>query len=81
MDFLIGKGGIVMVMGFRFISGLCFGTILTVFPSSVYAAENILNERQLSLAMAGEAAEAAVMQTAEHFLHTRQQPSASETYQ
>lgn len=51
-----------MLNGFRFVSSLCFGVILAVLPSPATAAQNVLNERQISLAMAVEAADAAVMQ-------------------
>jgi len=51
-----------MSKGFRYVSSLCFGAIFTVFPSSVPAAQNILNERQISLTMAADAADAAIMQ-------------------
>jgi uncharacterized protein GlcG (DUF336 family) len=45
-----------------YLSGLAFGLLVTVSPSVTTAAQTVLSERQISLALAGEAAEAAVMQ-------------------
>ena len=46
---------------FKYIMSLCFGALLAVGPSAS-AAEGVLNERQISLALAEEAAEGAIMQ-------------------
>ena len=46
----------------KYVASFCFGALLSVIPSVSAAAQNVLNERQISLALAGEAAEAAVMQ-------------------
>ena len=51
-----------MQRGLRYVASFCFGAILSVNPPVAAAAQNILNERQISLALAGEAAEGAVMQ-------------------
>src|SRR5689334_19119089 len=56
------KGGNVMQSGYKYVAGLCFGVILSVNPSASVAAQSLLNERQIALALAGDAAEAAVMQ-------------------
>ena len=45
-----------------YVSGLFFGALLTVCPSVSAAAQGVLTERQISLALASEAAEAAVAQ-------------------
>lgn len=50
-----------MRKGLGYLSGLCLGTLLVVLPSPGAAAD-VLNERQISLALAREAAEAAIMQ-------------------
>lgn len=50
-----------MVKGVKYVTGLCFGALLAVGTSAL-AAQSVLNERQISLALAEEAAEAAIMQ-------------------
>jgi len=50
-----------MVKGVKYVTGLCFGALLAV-GTSAPAAQSVLNERQISLALAEEAAEAAIMQ-------------------
>jgi hypothetical protein len=42
-----------------YLSGLAFGLLVAVNPSVSTAAQTVLSERQISLALAGEAAEAA----------------------
>jgi len=57
------KEEFVMLNTLRYyLSGLAFGLLVTVSPSVSTAAQTVLSERQISLALAGEAAEAAVMQ-------------------
>jgi len=51
-----------MQSGLRYVASFCFGAILIVNLSVTASAQNLLNERQISLALAGEAAEGAVMQ-------------------
>jgi uncharacterized protein GlcG (DUF336 family) len=45
-----------------YVSGIFLGTLLTVSPSVSAAAQGVLTERQISLSLASEAAEAAVKQ-------------------
>lgn len=50
-----------MVKRFKYVTSLCFGALLAVGPSAPAKAQSVLNERQISLALAEEAAEAAIM--------------------
>lgn len=50
-----------MVKRFKYVTSLCFGALLAVGPSAPAEAQSVLNERQISLALAEEAAEAAIM--------------------
>lgn len=51
-----------MIKSVKYVTGLCFGALLAVGSSAPAAAQGVLNERQISLALAEEAAEAAIMQ-------------------
>ncbi len=51
-----------MIKGYRCLASFCFGALFAVSPSTPVAAENVLHERQISLALAEEAAGAAIMQ-------------------
>lgn len=50
-----------MQSGWKYLASLCFGALVSVAPS-VTEAQTVLNERQISLAMASDIAEGAVMQ-------------------
>ena len=51
-----------MLNKIKYVTGMCFGALLAVGSSVPAAAQGVLNERQISLALAEEAAGAAIAQ-------------------
>lgn len=51
-----------MVKNLNYVTSLCVGALLAAGSSAQAAPEGVLNERQISLSLAEEAAEAAIMQ-------------------